>query len=149
MRLGLETNDTGYLYIVHRQASGLWRRVFPTSEIEGGNHFIRSGVSYPIPPEEGLELQFAAGAERFFLVLSREPVKELEVLVSPRQPEGTVSAAPAPEIPDAVVEAVRKLVPNKDLVTERDAAEKTVYVVNRTGQPESVVVSELRVSHLR
>ncbi|MBI3695437.1 MAG: hypothetical protein HY238_11450, partial [Acidobacteria bacterium] len=41
IRLGVEINDTGYLYIVRRQSSGRWRRVFPTPEIEHGNHFVR------------------------------------------------------------------------------------------------------------
>lgn len=146
VRLGVEINDTGYLYIVRRDSSGRWRRLFPTPEIEHGNHFVRSGVTYPIPPEEGLELEFPSGQERLFLVLSRQPVKELEVLVGPRQPKNTVSAAPVPEISDAVVESVRVMVSSKELLTERDAVEKTVYVVNRGGKPNSLVATEIRLA---
>lgn len=146
VRLAVETNDTGYLYIVHRQAGGLWRRLFPTSEIEGGNHFIRSGVSYTIPPEEGLELRFLSGPERIVAVLSRSPVKELEVLVSPRQPENTVSAAPAPEIPDSLLELVRNSLPGKELISDRDPAEKAVYTVNRSGKSDSLILAEIRLN---
>lgn len=146
VRLGVETNDSGYLYIVHRQPGGSWRRLFPTSEIEGGNHFIRSGVVYPVPPEEGVELQFNGGPERILLVLARAPVQHLEALVGPRQAPGTVSAAPAPELPDSVVESVRKLVPGKDLLTQREAGEKSTYVVNRSGKPDSTVLAEVRIS---
>ena len=146
VRLGVEINDTGYLYIVHRQPSGQWRRLFPTPEIEHGSHFVRSGLTYPVPPEEGLELQFPGGVERLFLVLSREPVKDLEALVSPPQPSRTVSAAPPPEIPDSVLERVRILLNPRDLITERSAVEKAVYVVNRTGRPDSLVATEIRLA---
>jgi hypothetical protein len=145
LRLGLEINDTGYLYIVQRQASGAWRRVFPDPEIERGNHFIHSGVTYAIPPEEGLALQFPGGAERLLLVLSREPVKDLESLVSPSQAANTVSAAPPPEVSEATLAGVRKLLIPRDLLTEKVAEEKATYVVNRSGRPDSLIVHEIRL----
>lgn len=146
VRLIIEINDTGYLYVVHRQPSGLWRRLFPDPEIEHGNHFVHSGVAYPIPPEEGLELKFASGPERIWVVLSRAPVKDLEVLVLPRQPEGTVSALPTPEISDAVLDKVRTFLIPKDLLTEYNPSEKAAYIVNRSGQPNSLVAAEIRLS---
>lgn len=146
LRLEVEINDTGYLYVVHRQPSGTWRRLFPSPEIERGNNFIHSGVTYPIPSEEGLELQFASGMERFFLVLSRAPVKDLERLLGPPQPENTVSASAPPEISEAVVEGVRNLLNSKELLTERDAQEKSVYMVNRTGKADSLVVAEIKLT---
>jgi hypothetical protein len=146
LRLGVETNDTGYLYIVQRQESGAWRRVFPDQEIERGNHFIRSGVTYTIPPEEGLELQFPGGAERLVIVLSREPLKELEPLVSPPAPENTVSAAPPPEISEPVLAQVRKLLNTRDLLSEPASEEKAFYLANRTGRPDSLIVAEVRLT---
>jgi hypothetical protein len=144
IRLGLEINDAGYLYVVHRQPNGMWRRMFPTPEIDRGSHFVRAGVTYPLPPEEALPLTFQSGPERLFVVLSREPIRELEALVSPLAPENTVSAAPPPEISDSIVEKVRTSLNAKDLVVDRVAVEKTVYVVNRTGRPESVIAQEIR-----
>lgn len=144
IRLGLEVNDGGYLYIVHRQPSGVWRRLFPTPEIDRGSHFVRGGVTYPIPPEEGLPLTFAAGPERILVVLAREPIRDLEALVGPLAAENTVSAAPPPEIPEAVVEKVRTLMNSKELLTERVAGERTVYAVNRSGRSDSVVLLEIR-----
>ena len=79
-----------------------------------------------------------------FVVLAREPLRDLETLVGPLAAENTVSAAPPPEIPDAVVEKVRTAVNAKELVTERVAGEKTVYAVNRSGRADSVVVLEIR-----
>jgi hypothetical protein len=146
IRLGVEINDTGYLYVVHREASGRWRRLFPSPEIEHGNHFIHSGLTYPIPPEEGLELQFPHGEERTVLVLSRTPVKELDVLVGPRQPDNTVSALPVPEISDSVLEKVSSSLISKDLLTERVPSEKAVYVVDRSGRPESLLLAEIHLS---
>lgn len=144
IRLGIEVNDGGYLYMVHRQPSGQWRRLFPTPEIDRGSHFVRGGVVYQIPPEEGLALTFQGGPERVFVVLAREPLRDLETLVGPLAAENTVSAAPPPEIADTVVERVRTAVNAKDLVTERVAGEKTIYAVNRNGRADSVVVLEVR-----
>ena len=146
LRLGLEINDTGYLYIVQRQSSGAWRRVFPDPEIERGNHFIHSGVTYAIPPEEGLAVQFPGGAERLVLVLSREPVKDLESLVSPSQAANTVSAAPPPEVSEATLASVRKLLNPRDLLAEKVGEEKAIYVVNRSGRPDSLIVHEIRLT---
>jgi hypothetical protein len=146
VRLIIEINDTGYLYVVHRQPGGLWRRLFPDPEIEHGNHFVHSGVAYPIPPEEGLELKLAPGPERIWVVLARAPLKDLDVLVSPRQPEGTVSALPTPEISDAVLDKVRTFLIPKDLLTERIPFEKAVYIVNRSGQSNSLVATEIRLA---
>ena len=145
IRLTVETNDAGYLYIVHLQPGGLWRRLFPDPDIEQGNHFIRSGLIYPIPPEEGLELQFPSGQERLFVALSRAPIKELEALVSPPRPAHTVSAAEPPSVPEAVLVRIRSLLNNKDLVTERDHQEKAVYLVNRTARPDALVAAEIRL----
>lgn len=144
IRLGLETNDTGYLYVVRREADGQWRRLFPAPEIEHGSHFIHSGVTYPVPPEEGLKLEFPGGVERLLVVLSRAPVKDLAVLVGPPQPENTVSAQPAPTISDAIVEKVRSMLTPKELLTENSSTEKAVYVVNRSGRPDSLIVVEIR-----
>lgn len=146
VRLGIEINDTGYLYIVHRLPGGTWQRLFPTPEIEHGNHFVHSGVIYPIPPEGGLALSFPSGADQVFVVLSRTPVKDLEPLVRPLQPEGTVSALPEPEIPDTLVEKVRSSVAAKDLLSERVPVERAIYVVNRSGKPDSVVIGEVRLA---
>jgi hypothetical protein len=145
VRLGLEVNDGGYLYVVYRLPGGTWRRLFPTPEIDRGSHFVRGGVIYPIPPEEGLALTLPGGSERIFVVLAREPVRELESLVSPLAPENTVSAAPPPEIADAVVEKVRSMVNSKDLVNERVAGERAGYAVNRSGRPDSVIAFEIRL----
>ncbi|HYM10667.1 MAG TPA: DUF4384 domain-containing protein [Bryobacterales bacterium] len=144
IRLGFETNDTGYLYVVRREADGQWRRLFPAPEIEHGSHFIHSGVTYPVPPEEGLKLEFPGGVERIFVALSRAPLKDLAVLVSPPQPENTVSAQPAPAISDAVVERVRSFLIPKELVTENASPEKAVYVVSRSGRPDSLIAVEIR-----
>ncbi len=146
IRLAVEINDAGYLYIVHRRPNGAWRRVFPTPEIERGSHFVRAGVTYAIPPEEGLELPFAAGQERLVVVLAREPLRELEALVGPLAAENTVSALPPPEVPDGPLDQVRNLMNPKDLLVERAAGEKSVYLVNRSGRADSLIVHEIRLA---
>lgn len=143
VRLDIEVNDTGYLYIVQRQASGAWKLLFPTPEIEHGSQFVRSHVVYSIPPAEGLKLEFPGGAERFFVVLARQPVKELEGLMVTAAAGGAAGAA-LPEVSEETLDKLRNSSPSKDLLTERSPSEKAVYVVNRSGKPESVVTTEIR-----
>ncbi|MBI3666918.1 MAG: DUF4384 domain-containing protein [Acidobacteria bacterium] len=144
VRLGVEVNDTGYLYVVHQQPEGQWRRLFPDPVIEHGAHFVRGGLVYPLPPERWIELQPSSGGERFFVLLAREPVKELEMLVAPR-PENSTGGAVV-EIPDSALAGARNLLIIKELVTEHSVQEKSVYVVNRTGKPDSLVGVEIRLA---
>jgi len=141
--LDVEVNDTGYLYIVQRRASGAWKRLFPTPEIEHGSQFVRSHVVYSIPPTDGLKLDFPGGAERFFIILARQPVKELEILVA--NGDATGPQGSTPEVSDEVLEGFRSSQANKELLTERSPAEKSAYVVNRSGKADSVVTAEIRL----
>ena len=143
--LDVEVNDTGYLYIVQRQASGAWKRLFPTPEIEHGSTFVRSRVVYTIPPVDGFKLDFPGGVERFFVVFARQPVKELEGLMVGASAEAADPAS-LPEVSDQALENLRNSLFSKDLLTERAAAEKAVYVVNRSGKTDSVVTTEIRLS---
>ena len=40
IRLAVETNDDGYLYVVNRGSSGTWKVLFPSAEIKGGDNRI-------------------------------------------------------------------------------------------------------------
>src|SRR6267143_1083349 len=40
IRLSIEANDNGYLYIVLRGSSGNWGLLFPSKEILGGNNVV-------------------------------------------------------------------------------------------------------------
>ncbi len=140
VRLGVEVNDAGYLYAVQRQPGGGWKRLFPTPEIEQGSQFVRSGIVYAIPPG-GTKLDFSAGVERILILFARQPIQELEPLIAAAGRAGS-----DPVVTDAVLEKARRAIDDRALVTETAASEKCVYVVNRTGKPDSALAAEIRLS---
>ncbi|HZS51035.1 MAG TPA: DUF4384 domain-containing protein [Bryobacterales bacterium] len=140
VRLGVEVNDAGYLYVVQWQPGGAWKRLFPTPEIEQGSQFVRSGIVYSIPAG-GRRLDFSAGLERILILFARQPIRELEPLIAAPGRAGS-----DPVVADAILEKARKGIDERALVTETAASEKCVYVVNRTGKPDSALAAEIRLS---
>ena len=49
IRLRVETNDSGYLYIIHRGSSGNWKPLFPSTEIAEGDNRVEKGRPHEIP----------------------------------------------------------------------------------------------------
>src|ERR1700677_4261269 len=49
IRLSVDTNTSGYLYVVAQGSSGNWRLLFPSAEAQGGSNRIEKGGSQQIP----------------------------------------------------------------------------------------------------
>ena len=49
IRLNVQANDNGYLYIVLRGSSGRWSPLFPSKEILSGDNRVKKGGEYEIP----------------------------------------------------------------------------------------------------
>ena len=164
IRISVQANDTGYLYIVQRGSSGAWGVMFPSPEIADGNNHIASDRHYDLPPGGRFTFDEQAGEEKLFIILSRRQEGDLEKLIydlssGPRKPETeskpkyTVLATN--RIDDAVVGRIRNTVLSRDLVFEKvdestagDRKEKAMYVVNaarRDGDARLVV--DLTLKH--
>ncbi|MGA2266834.1 MAG: DUF4384 domain-containing protein [Bryobacteraceae bacterium] len=168
IRVSVECNDEGYLYIAMKGTSGSWKVLFPSAEIEGGSNRVTSGRQYTIPPAPGrFAFDEQAGEEHLFIVLARRPEPSLEQLIYSL---GSSTPAPAAEeakeppkhllmasltpMDDALVGRLRNQVLARDLVFEKvdeatpgEKKEKAVYVVNRTGSPESRLVADVTLKH--
>jgi hypothetical protein len=164
IRLSVEANDSGYLYIVTRGSSGVWKALFPSPEIEGGSNLVERGRRYEIPSGYTFTFDEQPGAEKLFIVLSRRPEPDLEKLIyslgqrSPaeetpqeRAPKMLLAQSTAP-IDDALIGKLRTY--SRDLIIEKvDAttpgprAEKAVYAVNTTGAADSRVVADVTLQH--
>ena len=159
IRLSIEANDNGYLYIVLRGSSGNWSLLFPSNEILGGNNTVEKGGHYEIPlGTVWFAFDEHAGREKLFIVLSRQPEPNLEKLIqSLRQdPKSTSGQEPAGTqvVDDEVVGKIRNQVASRDLILEKvnenspgEKKEKAVYVVNRTGSTDSRVVVDVSLNH--
>jgi hypothetical protein len=85
VRLGFEATRTGYLYVFNREAGGgPWYLIYPTLKMRGGQHLIKPGTLFEMPPEDSgcatftLEKGQGAGEDVAFL-LTASPIPELPV----------------------------------------------------------------------
>jgi hypothetical protein len=167
IQVAVEVNDSGYLYIVTQGSSGNWEVLFPSAKIEHGENRVERGRRYVVP--QGYVFTFAGqpGAEKLFIIFSRQPESEIDRLIyslqgAPRTPTAqpaaeappaTLMASAAP-INDALIGQFREMY-SRDLIIEKaddsDAArtpeDKAVYVVNPKGAADSRVVADIQFTH--
>ena len=86
VRLLLETNTDGYLYIFNQTNDGPVIMIYPDKDLDEAGNYIKAHVPWEIPSgaadEERLRwLVFDEypGNERLFLVLTREPLKSVPI----------------------------------------------------------------------
>ena len=79
IRIALETNTDGYLYIFNSENGAAPRMIFPDARLDGGDNWVEAHVPVEVPsseePEERLrwfEFFGDPGSERVFIVVTRE-----------------------------------------------------------------------------
>jgi hypothetical protein len=165
IRLRVEVNDPGYLYVINRGSSGTWKPLFPSPEVAGGDNRVDRGAAYEIPAGYVFTFDEQPGEEKLFVVFSRQPEQNLENLIYSLG-ESKPTAQPAPEekkpklllagntrpIDDALVGRFRTY--SRDLIIEKvddstpgPKKEKAVYVVNPARSSDSRVVADLTLNH--
>lgn len=82
VRLLLETNSDGYLYVFNTTDDGPATMIYPNADLDEGGNYIQAHVPFEIPSsltgEERLRwfaFDEVAGTERLFFVFSREPLQ--------------------------------------------------------------------------
>src|SRR5262249_54025309 len=82
IRLSVEPNARGFLYIANQGASGTWKAMFPSPEIADGDNRAEPMHPYVIPPGKHVfTFDATAGMENLFVVFSRQPVADFEELI--------------------------------------------------------------------
>ncbi len=86
IRLSLEPNVDGYVYVFHTENDGLPEMIYPDARLEGGENWIEAHVPVDIPStleaDERLRwFQFYgnAGTERLYVVVTRDPLPEVPI----------------------------------------------------------------------
>jgi hypothetical protein len=84
VRLALEPNVDGYLYIFDSEDSGPPRMIYPDARLDGGENWIEAHVPMEIPSSEESEERLRwfefygkPGGDRIFVVVTREPLKSV------------------------------------------------------------------------
>ncbi len=162
IRIQVDANTSGYLYIVTQGSSGNWTLLFPSKEVAGGSNHVQKGDSRLIPSGDRGQFLFDenAGAEKLFIVLARQPEPDLDKLIysisgskngGAATPDRSLMASAA--LHDDVVSHLRQ-VSSRDLVFEKvDAAdasghmENAAYVVNPSKAPDARLVADLVLKH--
>ena len=161
IRLAVETNDDGYLYVVSRGSSGTWKVLFPSPEIKDGDNHIQRRVRYEIPSGYTFTFDEQAGEEKLFIVLSRQPEGDLDGLIYSLGQKGAAPAdAQKPKmllasaaLSDDLIGKMRNAYA-RDLIVEKvddeqtgPKKEKAVYSVNPSGTADSRVVADVALRH--
>jgi hypothetical protein len=157
IRLHVDTNTSGYLYVVMQGSSGNWRLLFPSSDVDGGNNRIEKGASQQIPAGGAGQFVFdqQSGTEKIFLVLSRKPETDLDKLIysitGAKSSDRTLMAQAA--VGDDVVNRLREEVKSRDLIFEKvdevsdTKNEKATYVVNPKATDDARLVVDVALKH--
>jgi len=163
IRLQVETNTPGYLYVVTQGTSGQWQLLFPRPEVAGGSNRVEPHAKIEVPGEKGVwKFDEHAGTEKLFLVLARQPEPDLDKLIYAIGGAGGGNGARETllaqnSIRDDVVSHLREQMNSRDLVFEKvdegttDAApvkgENAAYVVNISTAPDARVVKDFALQH--
>ncbi|MFN7996375.1 MAG: DUF4384 domain-containing protein [Bryobacteraceae bacterium] len=166
IRIGLEVNDAGYLYMINQGTSGSWNVLFPSPDIDNGDNRVVSKHTY----DYKITFTGQPGTERLFVIFSREPEQDMERLIyslrggkpasavqtdKPR-PQPKVMLAQLSPVEDSLVERMRNVY-SRDLIVEKVDQDKNeenpgesgaaVYVVNPKGSADSRVVADILLRH--
>lgn len=168
VKISIMPNHSGYLYLIQQGSSGSWAPIFPDQGAQQGSNYVESGKVYEVPSDGAFELNQQAGKEHLFILLSVNPINDLDGAIFGLQNQKTAPATspPAPatgdvleasnRITDTLVEqlASRDLVPVKEQVDtsandDTQQSEKAVYVVNSLSADShgSRVVASLVLDH--
>jgi hypothetical protein len=173
IRVSIESNDNGYLYIVQQGSSKTWNVLFPNADTEHGSNRIERHREIEIPGGARFTFDEQPGNERLFIVLTRRPEADLEQLIYALSQSGATTTPSAVEngddkpkvlmassrIDDKVIDRLRGKVLARDLVFEKvnDPApvstpvgtrkEKALYVATQDRSPDARVVVDLNLKH--
>ncbi len=172
VKISVMANRPGYLYIIEQGSSGSWVPLFPARDATAESNRVAAGRVYLVPSASDESFQFnqQPGKERLFIMLSREPIADLDEVIFGLQHKATKSAASAAasDTPPAAValvadnrisdELVQRL-QSRDLTLVKETSqqetkdaefgEKAIYVVSQgTGKNAATrVSSDLVLDH--
>ena len=152
VRVKVEGNRDGYLYVIARGSSGVWKPL--------GDNRLSARRAQRLPSDtQAFTFDEQAGQEQLFVIYSAEPVKDVEALIpslsAPEKKElrpGAIVMASAAPINDAFVSRLRNTY-SRDLIVqtvtpnqpaEAAVPENAVYVVSKSG---GRVVADIKLEH--
>jgi hypothetical protein len=101
IRIELESNVPGYLYVMQQGSDSTWQVLFPSAEIHDDNNRLVAMRPVHVPRLQDFFFDETPGRERLFIVLARDPEPDLERLLKlvRAQRSGTAAAPPDDAMP--------------------------------------------------
>jgi hypothetical protein len=157
LRLTVEVNAPGYLYVLKRTPPGVWSVIFPPTgarpDPAGYQARVESGTRYLIPSSGSLIGVGQPSPAQFVMVLSREPQADFIKLPAGRVDRQEAGLARAIDL-NALVKRIRTEAASGKLMIQRvDPAypgipdELAVYTVDRGPVPAPLILTDIMVSH--
>jgi len=175
VRLKVEANQRGYLYLIARGSSGVWKPLFPSREAP--DNVVEARRGYDVPSStQAFTFDDQEGKEKLFLVFSRVPLADLDSQIENLRnrpaaaPAGGEQPAKLPvmmaqNLNDRRVDGMREMY-SRDLIIETVDAkrpvpvqptssgggdarrpENAVYVASTSRSGDTRVVADIELTH--
>lgn len=145
--LEVQSNRSGYLYVLAKQSSGTWLPLLPSPQMPGESNVLDPGKKTIIPRDYCLVVRNPPGTETLFVVLSRDPRDFYELY------EGIKSKAAAGGLNAAVTRLSDRFstpdvaVAKVDKPQNSEESRGSVYVVSKSDHPATSVVAQIQIRH--
>jgi Domain of unknown function (DUF4384) len=81
IRLKIQPNSNGYLYVLNQDPLGVWTTLFPSADIAQNDNRIERGRVTEVPSGQNFEFDNVPGIEKLFVVLSRNREPDLDAVI--------------------------------------------------------------------
>jgi len=161
--IDIESNRSGYLYVLVKQSSGDWRPLFPSAEMTDQSNIVDPKKNVRVPSGYCFEIADPPGTEALTVVLSRDPRDFYELYegikgpaapaTQPKPSTGPIEVADARIVNSAVAHMAEQF-GTRDLVIRKVSQPantqdppSAVYVVNASDRPSSTIVARIEIHH--
>jgi len=167
--LEVESNRSGYLYVLAKQSSGNWMALLPSPDMSDESNVIDPGKRIRVPMNYYFEITDPPGAERLVLVFSRDPQDFYDLYQTIKKERSSPASPPAPERPargqsgsvqvadshmNSTIQKMEQQFGTRDIQIRKVSQPLSsgepagsVYVVNTSGKPSSSMVTEIEIKH--
>jgi hypothetical protein len=166
IKIAIATNAPAHVYIAQIGSSGKWNILFP-DQVPDANRTVKEYSDVELPQGNfGFQFDSTPGVEQVFIAASRQPIADLEQVISSRKSQPPEQRLPAnsekgpqlvvasvPTIDDSLIAGLRlqarDLVVQKVDTTSGGSQEHAVYVATAPDSNADLVIADLKLNHQR
>jgi hypothetical protein len=155
IKVTVEVNASGYLYILNQGPAGKWDFEFPSPAIESRDNRVSAGRRVTLPPEKYMQFYAPAGVERLIILFARKPEVDLEKAIEKARADAKQAKSSTDDaaVPDDVMTKKREMY-SRDLRIEEapptpdnQPKDNSTYAVNINEKSDAHVCVEVRLVH--